>query len=112
MRAVRRHPDFERDFVAQLAWLAAHGSPEWITSLRDGLDKVIRMLGRVPGAGTLVDRKERHVLRKVFWPEGPYVAWYVYAPGERAGDVWLVRLFHARQRRPKPDPSRWLPRRR
>lgn len=80
--------------------------------MREGLDHVRRMLSKVPGVGTLVDTKGAFVLRKVFWPEGPYLAWYVYDPADRKGDVWLVRLFHARQRRPKPNPARWLPRRR
>ena len=112
MRAVKRHPDFERDFIAQLDWLSRRGFTEWIVALREGLTHVTKMVSKVPGAGTLVDTRRGVVLRKVFWPEGPYLAWYVYDPADRRGDVWLVRLFHARQRRPKPTPGRWLPRRR
>lgn len=50
------------------------------------------------------------MLRRVILPSTPYVAWYVYDEECADGEVILVRLFHAQQRRPAPDPSRWLPR--
>ena len=112
MRLVRVHPDFEADFVAQLDWLVRHREREWIVKLRDGLERVIGLVARFPGAGTLVDERAGIALRKVFWPSGPYVAWYIYDQASSEGDIWFVRLFHARQTRPRPDPGKWLPGRR
>src|ERR1043165_7401761 len=112
MRAVRRHADFKADFAAQLEWLARHGLADWIVALRTGLDDVTRLVGHLPGAGSLVGERGSVELRKVFWREAPYLAWYVHDRAEPDGVVWLVRLFHARQSRPKVSPARWLPVRR
>jgi plasmid stabilization system protein ParE len=109
MRTVRRHLDFEADFIAQLDWLARHGFRRWILELRTGLDEVTGLIARFPHAGSLVDERGTVELRKVFWKRGPYLAWYVHDRAARRGDLWLVRLFHARQRRPKPNPAKWLP---
>jgi hypothetical protein len=50
-RLVRRHADFEADYLALLADLVARGEREWIVTLADGLEDVGRMLSRFPAAG-------------------------------------------------------------
>lgn len=71
--------------------------------------RVTELLDRYPGAGALLERQRRVVLRRVILPSTPYLAWYLYDEERPDAEVILVRLFHAQQRRPAPDPSRWLP---
>ncbi len=71
----------------------------------DGIAEVAARLARFPGAGPVVSEDDRLVLRKLIFRRLPYVAWYAYA--KPAGDVWLLRLFGARQDRVEPDPSSW-----
>ncbi len=49
-------------------------------------------------------------LRSVRYQKLPYLAWYVYDANDPDDDLWVVRLFHAYQQRPRPDLSRWSPR--
>jgi plasmid stabilization system protein ParE len=109
-RAVRRHPDFEADYLALLGDLVAHGQSEWITALGSGLEDVVRMLSAFPAAGPPIAERGTVQLRKLLFRKGPYVVWYLYDPTHPDGEVWLVRLFHARQRRPAPRLGRWVPR--
>jgi hypothetical protein len=55
-----------------------------------------------------MDAREAVLMRKIIFPKGPYVAWYAYDPDDPEGEVWLLRLFHARQRRPAPSLRRWV----
>jgi plasmid stabilization system protein ParE len=107
-RAVRRPRDFEADFLRLLESILSAGDESWISILLDGVKQASRMLGRFPAAGVLLAQRGSVVLRKLILRRGPYVAWYVYDTEDPDGDVWLVRLFHARQRRPLPRPGRWV----
>jgi plasmid stabilization system protein ParE len=106
VRAVRRHPDFEADYVELLEWLVDLGARARIVQLSSGLHEVVRMLAVFPAAGPRMAERGTVVLRKLLFPQGPFVAWYLHDAEDPGGDLWLVRLFHARQRR--PDPGRWL----
>jgi hypothetical protein len=101
VRAVHRHPDFEADYLAQLDWLVAQGEQGWIAILAEGLDSVVELLSSFPAAGAPEGRSGRAGLRKIVFPRGPYVAWYVYDADDPAGAVWLLRLFHVRQEKPR-----------
>jgi hypothetical protein len=107
-RPVRRHATFMADYVAILAWLEQHGDRDWILVLAKGLDDVVRLLSELPGVGSRMDARESVLMRKIIFPKGPYVAWYAYDPDDPEGEVWLLRLFHARQRRPAPSLRRWV----
>jgi len=107
-RRVRFHDDFRRDLQGQVDWLARHADPSWVDRLEAELGRVIDLLGSYPAAGTLAERRGSIALRRVVFPRTPYIAWYVYDDRSRRGDIWLVRLFHSRQRRPRPNPSLWL----
>ena len=108
-RSVQLHSDFEDDFRRLVTSIVAHGEPSWVDTLVDGVRRAMQLLGRFPAAGTLLDRRGTVVLRKLILPKGPYVAWYVLDEADRKGDLWLVRLFHARQKRPLPRARRYDP---
>lgn len=110
MRRARIHPDFAADYVAQLDWLVLHGERGWIEQLVEGTERIVSTLPMFPEIGARESAQESVELRVIRYRKGPYRAWYVYDRDAPAGDIWLVRLFHARQRRQKPDPSRWFPR--
>lgn len=110
MRRARIHPDFAADYVAQLDWLVAHGERAWIEHLADGTERILTTLPTFPEIGAREAHEGTVELRVIRYRKGPYRAWYIYDRDAPAGDIWLVRLFHARQRRRKPDPSRWFPR--
>lgn len=108
MRTVRRHPDFEADFVAHLEWLVARRERGWIEALGAGVEEVGLLLSMFPAAGALVLTRGTIQLRKLVLRKVPFLAWYVLDEAREDDDLWLVRLFHARQRRPKPDLRTWL----
>lgn len=109
MRRVRFHPDFAADFRAQLDWLVGNAERVWIEHLLDGTERILTTLPMFPEIGSRESSEGSVELRVIRYREGPYRAWYVYDRDTPAGDIWLVRLFHARQRRQKPDPGRWFP---
>ena len=109
-RRVRRHPDFEADYRSQIDWLARNGEREWIVTLASDLHRVVRLLSRFPAAGHLVERRGAVELRKLLFPKGPYVAWYVRDTSDLASPLCRGGLSPARPPRPVPDPARWLPR--
>jgi hypothetical protein len=107
-RRARRHAHFEADFVRLLDSIVTRGDEAWIEHLLSGVIEASGLVEQVPGVGTLMATSGTIVMRKLILPKGPYVAWYLYDAADRDGDVWLVRLFHARQRRPQATPGRWL----
>lgn len=108
MRHVRSHPEFERDYRAQVSWLAERGEPAWIEGLLSGTLRITEALAKFPAMGSKQDARASVELRSLRYPRRPFVAWYVFDAADRRGDIWLVRLFHSRQKRPRPDLSRWL----
>lgn len=106
-RRVRLHAEFRRDFRAQLAWLVEVGRDDWAERLMAGVEEVAERILRFPEIGPLQAESRRVVLRKIIFRRLPYVAWYGYRRREPIGDVWLLRLFHIRQDRPKLNPRAW-----
>ena len=100
-RRVRRHADFLGDLSRQLASLARNRETSWIDRFRADLIRVTELLDRYRAAGALLERQDATMLRRVILPSTPYVASYV-CDEERA--------VLTQQRRPAPDPSRWLSR--
>lgn len=99
-RRVRIHADFDGDLTAQLDWLVAQGQRDGIDGLESGLEKVLELLARFPAAGPVLDRDGSLTLRKLIFPKVPFIAWYLFDTADSKGDVWLLRLFHMRQKRP------------
>lgn len=96
MTRVRTHETFRADVRAQIAWLRRHRDASWVTGLRDGLREARVLLGRYPGAGSLLEDREGAVLRKLVLRRQPFNVLYVHDGME----VHLLQLFHHRQARP------------
>lgn len=79
--------------------LAAEGEWDRLQILGQDLDDLVQLLTRFPDAGRELDREGSHTLRKLRLRRVPFYVWYRTADGE---DTWLVRLFHVRQRTPRP----------
>ncbi len=99
---VRFHADFQADLRRHLGWLKESAEPVWIEGLRADLREARRLLSIFPEIGTIETRKGTLVLRRFVLAKTPYVLWFVRDTEGAKSDVWLVRLFHARQRRPRP----------
>jgi len=106
VRRVLAHTDFDADYGAQLSWLVDHGERAWIENLLEGTRQIVKTLATFPGGGSAEAVAGTLILRAIRYPKGPYRAWYVYDTADPEGELWLVRLFHARQQHPKLDPSR------
>ena len=93
---VRRHPDFLADLEAQVLWLDRNRDARWILRLREAVCEATRALARFPTMGAPVALGDP--LRKLILRGVPFIVWYAIA----GDDVWLLRLFHARQELPHP----------
>lgn len=86
---------------AQVFWLEQHRGERWILRLREAVDEAARALARFPamGAPVILDPRRGAApppLRKLVLRRVPFVVWYAVDDDS----VWLLRLFHARQKRP------------
>lgn len=104
-RTVHIHVDFRRDLRGQLSWLAEHRDADYIARLRDGISDLRALLADLPRAGPPVAIDGEITLRKILLRDLPYVVWF--ADDEARSEVWLMRLFHARQSQPMPVVGRW-----
>lgn len=87
--------EFKEDVEAQVAWLESK-HPTWILKLERGVVEAFELLLDFPLAGSEVPTPP---LRKLVLHKLPFVIWYSF--DEDTGSVELLRLFHARQRRPR-----------
>lgn len=88
--------EFKDDVEAQVDWLEDE-HPSWIPKLERGLTEAFELLLDFPLAGSALPTPP---LRKLVLHKLPFVIWYSF--DEATGRVDLLRLFHARQRRPRP----------
>lgn len=95
---MRIHADFLSDLNSQLSWLATKGDPGHIDHLEMGIEEAIALLSQFPGVGTLEASDGKPQLRRLILRRLPYVVWFQSGSSK---DVWLLRLFHARQDRPR-----------
>lgn len=77
--------------------------------LLEGTLRIASIFADFPAMGSKQDARGAVELRSLGYPKLPYVMWYVYDSNDAGADLWLVRLFHSHQQRPRPDLSRWLP---
>ncbi|MDQ3037300.1 MAG: hypothetical protein M3Y87_33205 [Myxococcota bacterium] len=101
-RVVVVRASFVADVRAQVAWLRANDRRDWILGLRSGLAEARALLARAPAAGARIDERDGVELRKLVLRKLPFAAWYVVE--DRS--VCLLRLFHARQDRPRGTRAR------
>jgi plasmid stabilization system protein ParE len=97
-RRVRYHEDFRADLRSHVRWVRRERGSDYLARFRRGLEEAVRLVGESPEAGTIEDRRGSAVLRRLLLRDLPYVVWYIVEDGH--DEVWLVRLFHARQDRP------------
>jgi hypothetical protein len=83
---------------AHVAWLEKRGQLLWIENLRRESGEVRELLASFPALGRLLRRDGQVAIRFLPLPRAPYLVWYLH--DESSGDVWMLRLFHARQKRP------------
>lgn len=83
------------------------GQLTWLVNLRSGIGEVAALLREHPKVGREMARSEKGILRSIRLRRYPYVVWYFHGARGRIRDVWLVRLFGARQLRPRPDAASW-----
>jgi hypothetical protein len=91
-------------------WLEAQRESEWITALSAGVVEAPQLLEAVPLAGAPVSVGRAAQLRKLVLRRVPFLVWY-FVPIRPPYTVWLARLFHTRQRQPRPSLARWTARR-
>ena len=72
-----------------------------IEALRTGIHEAVALLGQFPLAGAVDMAGSVPALRKLILRRVPFVVWYRIDESRR-GDVWMLRLFHARQDRVHP----------
>ena len=101
MRAVRASARFTADVAEQIATLAAAQEWSWLGILEQDLDETAQLLTRFPDAGRELTRAGSVSLRKLRLRRAPFYVWYRTGEGEQTR---LVRLFHVRQRTPRPRP--------
>ncbi|MDP1823419.1 MAG: type II toxin-antitoxin system RelE/ParE family toxin [Archangium sp.] len=87
--------EFKEDVEAQVDWLESE-HPSWIPKLERGLVEAFELLTDFPRAGAAAPTPP---IRKLVLLKLPFVVWYSF--DEDSEIVELLRLFHARQRRPR-----------
>lgn len=70
--------------------------------LRAALDEGAALLAKFPDIGTIEAMDGAVVLRRLVLGKLPYVIWFLRDTSDPDADVWLLRLFHAKQQRPLP----------
>ncbi|AUX43412.1 uncharacterized protein SOCE26_048600 [Sorangium cellulosum] len=104
-RRVRFRREFARDLRDQVRWLQENRGIEWVERLRTGLDEAIELVARFPGLGPAEAKHDgdQTVVRKILLRKLPFVVWYLVDAADPGSDIWLLRLFHARQERPPAE---------
>jgi plasmid stabilization system protein ParE len=99
---------FVRDVDVRVAWLEENAPLEWLERFRDGLTSVTRRIAAYPRSGTPLQDEAGLVLRAMAFPGRlPYLVYYTHPSAEPIDDVYLLRLFHYRQRRTPRRLSEW-----
>jgi len=91
---------FGDDTHRQVDLLANSGEWPRIVGLFEELALLRRRLATFPELGRELRAGERESLRRIALARAPYFIWYRY--DRRADVVRFARLFHARQRTPRP----------
>ena len=91
---------FNDDTRRQVDLLVSDGEWTRVVALIEELLVLRERLGTFPAIGRELLADERETLRRIALAKAPYFIWYRY---DRQADlVQFARLFHARQRTPKP----------
>lgn len=99
---IRYHADFRRDLRIHLAWLKENADPSWIEQIQSDIREARKLIAKFPDIGTIEARRGSFLLRRYILATAPCVLWFVRDTAAARADVWFIRLFHARQKRPRP----------
>jgi hypothetical protein len=100
-RRVIRSEDFVASVEADLERLHAVDRVEWFDLLESDIADVERLIAAFPPAGRLVATRDNRELRKKVLRRTPYIVFYDFEPGRRAGPVRMIWLVHRRARAAK-----------
>lgn len=108
MALVQPRPAFERAVIERIRWLQEHAPGQWLDDFLTGLDVVRRDLEMFPEAWPAVMQDDRVVLRVRPFPDPlPYLVYYTHRRETPIRVVFLSRLLHQRQRRPRLQRRAW-----
>lgn len=108
MTRLALRPSFVRDIGARVRWLEENAPAQWLEAFHDGLSAVQRRIAAYPHSGAPVKEQGRLALRAAgFSGRLPYLVYYVHRRTQPIKVVYLVRLFHYRQRRVLPRLREW-----
>jgi len=92
---------FFSDTQRQIGNLAAVDEWSRVDRLIEDVTRLSERLGRFPELGRQIGEARGRTLRRIAVGRLPYFVWYRFDPhGE--GVIRMSRLFHVRQRTPKP----------
>jgi len=91
---------FDDDTHRQVDLLVGDGQWIRVVALIEELLVMRERLAAFPALGRELLTDERETLRRIALAKAPYFIWYRHDP--QADVVRFARLFHARQRTPKP----------
>jgi hypothetical protein len=97
-RRILRGDEFVAAVEADVLRLHEIDRTEWCELLASDIRDVERLISVFPQAGTLVATRDTRELRKKVLRRTPFVVFYDFEPGRRAGPIRLVWLVHQRAR--------------
>ena len=93
---------FRTDLSHQLTYLADREDLGAIDRLQADIADLADMLAIFPLAGRELARDDGETLRRIRLRNTPFAVWYRFEPTLVEAAVVLHRLFHVRQRTPRP----------
>jgi plasmid stabilization system protein ParE len=90
-----------------LAWLAKTEREDLIPGMTAAVEEVVERLQLFPEIGGIAAESPRLIVRKILFRRRPYVVWYGHRRGSSVRTLWLLRVFHVRQSRPRPRATGW-----
>lgn len=92
---------FLADLARQIEALEAEDEWSRVDRLIEDVVRLADRLARFPELGRELARERGWTLRRIAIGRLPYLVWYRHDPAH-AGVIKMIRLFHSRQRTPKP----------
>lgn len=99
---VRAHKQFAIDVQSHVDWLLEQDREDWVVRLAEDIADAWGLLGRFPSVGTAERAAGGQMLRRLILRRTPFVVWFVLEE-EKAKRITFLRLFHARQHRPRGE---------
>lgn len=108
MAVVEPRPAFEAAVTARIAWLGENAPEAWLDNFLAALETLRRDIGLMPESAPPLKQDTHVIIRQRPFPAGlPYVVYYAHLHEDPVTTVYLTRLFHERQRRPRVTLRDW-----